>query len=238
MNPTIKKIEDAFESNTSHKILAWLIIFYVFVLCLETSKVFSEDYNMIFKTIDVYICGIFVIELLVKICISGFKFFKNGWNIFDLIVVSISILAVNEVAAFRILRIFRVAEIINISKHTRVIVNSILKSVPILFHVFVALVFVFLLFAILAIDIFGETTPHLFGNLSESSYNLMLILIGDGVLDLIRAVEPNHPYGYVFFVAYIIVMSCIILNLFFGVIISSLQRAITEEEQSEKTASK
>lgn len=234
MNHTLKKIEDAFESSHAHKILAGLIIFYVFVLCLETSKAFPEEYNMIFKTIDAYICGVFVIELICKICISGFKFFKNGWNIFDFIVVFTSVLAVNEIAAFRILRIFRVAEIINISKHTRVIVNSILKSVPILSHVFAALVMVFLLFAILAIDLFGETTPQLFGNLSESSYNLMLILIGDGVLDLIRAVEPNHPYGYIFFVSYIIVMSCIILNLLFGVIISSLQKAIDEEEKNER----
>ena len=234
MNPTVKKIEDAFESNTAHKILAGLIVFYVFILCLETSKIFPEDYNVVFKTIDLYICWVFVLELVGKICISGFNFFKSGWNIFDFLIVSISVLAINEIAAFRILRIFRVAEIINISKHTRVIVNSILKSVPILFHVFIALVMVFLLFAILAIDLFGETTPQLFGNLSESSYNLMLILIGDGVLDLIRAVEPNHPYGYMFFVSYIIVMSCIILNLFFGVIISSLQRAIDEEEKSER----
>lgn len=230
MKKSLKEIENILESESMHKFLAILIIFYVFILCLETSKCFSSNWHFIFETVDSYICVIFVIELVVRITVSRLNFFKNGWNIFDFIIITLSLIASSGIAAFRALRVFRVAEIINVSKHTKIIVNSVIKSLPILIHVFLALSIVFLLFAISAIDLFGETVPNLFGNLRESSYTLMLILIGDQTVSVIKKVEIYHQYGYIFFVVYKIIMSFVILNLFFGVIVGSLQKAINQEE--------
>ena len=219
-----------FESEGMHKVLAGILIFYLGILCIESLHIFSDRINL-FQTIDSTICAIFIVELVARIAVSGLKFFKNGWNVFDFIVILASAFASGGIAAFRCLRVFRVAEMMNISRHTRIIINSITRSLPILLHVFMALAILFLLFAIAAFDLFGASAPQLFGNLRESAYTLMMILISDKVVEAIEAVSPTHPYGYLFFLSYIIIISFIVLNLFFGVIIDSLQRAIDQEEK-------
>ncbi len=223
----LKKINEVLESERMHKILAWILSMYFILLCVETSKILPDSVNSILRAVDALVCYLFITEIIIRITVGGVNFFKNGWNIFDFIVVFASVLASSGVAAFRVLRILRVAEILEFSPHMKVVVKSIVNAIPLLFHVFIVLSVVFLMFSIAAHDMFCVAAPQYFSDLGKSAYSLaMVIIAGADLTDIIDAISKQHEYGYLFFITYMIVISFIVLNLFFGVVIDSLQKAV------------
>ncbi len=59
--------------------------------------------------IDAACLTIFTIELLAKLYVWRLAFFRNGWNVFDFIIVAISLMpAVGALSVLRALRILRV----------------------------------------------------------------------------------------------------------------------------------
>ena len=84
-----------------HRAFQLLIIVVILVnavlLGVETSATFRDNYGGLLHAINWLIQGIFVIELLLRLlaCAPNFgRFFKDGWNVFDFLVVTISMLPV------------------------------------------------------------------------------------------------------------------------------------------------
>jgi voltage-gated sodium channel len=50
-----------------------------------------DSYGNILHTFDKIIIAIFTIEAILKIIAYRFDYFKNGWNIFDFIIVVVSL---------------------------------------------------------------------------------------------------------------------------------------------------
>ena len=69
-----------------------LILINAITLRLETSPKLIEEYEYALHIIDQTILWIFVIEILLKIYVYRFNFFNDGWNIFDFLIVGISLL--------------------------------------------------------------------------------------------------------------------------------------------------
>ena len=227
MSTFLKKLDDVLESEKMHNVLAWILGMYFVLLCVEASKILPDSINSILRVVDILVCYLFVAEIIIRIIVGRVNFFKNGWNVFDFIVVFASILASSGVAAFRVLRILRVAAILDFSPHMKVVVKSIVNAIPLLFHVFVALSVVFLMFSIAAHDMFCAAAPQYFSDLGKSAYSLVMVIIaGADLTDIIEAISKQHEYGYLFFITYMIVISFVVLNLFFGVVIDSLQKAV------------
>lgn len=120
----------------------------------------TENLNYIFTSI-------FVIEVLLKILAYGKTYFKDGWNIFDLLVAvgtfsSIFISnftnlslggATSIVRAFRISRVFR---LIKRAKSLRLIFNTFIVTLPALVNVGTLLLLIQYLYSVLGVYLFAE----------------------------------------------------------------------------------
>lgn len=84
-----------------------------------------------------------------------FKFLEDEWNIFDFIVSLASVLASSGVAVFRVIRMFRAAEILEFLPYIKIIIKSVVNTIQLLLYVFIALSVVFLYFIISVNDMFG-----------------------------------------------------------------------------------
>ena len=85
------KISAWIESKNIQYFITGVIIFNAITLGLETSASLMETYGTLLQTIDKIALAIFVIEILLKLYGRGFGFFKDGWNIFDFIIVGIAL---------------------------------------------------------------------------------------------------------------------------------------------------
>jgi voltage-gated sodium channel len=77
----------------------------------------------------------------------------------------------------------------------------------------------------------GETHPEWFGTLGRSLYSLFQVMtLESWSMGIVRPLMESHPWAWAFFVPFIIIATFTILNLFIGIIVSTMQElALTPE---------
>jgi voltage-gated sodium channel len=86
------KLETFLHSNIAQDILGVLLILNAVVLGMETYPNLMANYGTYLTNLDAVILYIFVAELILRLTAGGFRFFKCGWNIFDFIIISLSLI--------------------------------------------------------------------------------------------------------------------------------------------------
>jgi voltage-gated sodium channel len=94
-----------------------IIIFYASMLGFKTLGDIEGNFSTFIYWLDNFITIYFLIEIIIKMSAEKnfMNFFKSGWNIFDFIIVAITLIPLDNssVAAIaRLLRIFRVLRLI------------------------------------------------------------------------------------------------------------------------------
>lgn len=211
-----------------------LVVILANALILGADTMVSGAAHEILMRIDQVMLGFFVVELLLRIVAHGRKFFRDPWNLFDLAVVGIAVLPASSEAlsALRALRVLRVLRVITVVPSLRRVVDGLLRAVPGMGAVGALLVLVIYVAAVIATGLFGESSEEYFGNLGISLFTLFQAMTGEAWPDIARAVMVSHPWAWVFFVLYILVVSFAVLNLFIAVIVNGMEE-ISEEERKD-----
>ena len=88
-----------------------VILFNAVILGLETSEPIMDRFGVLISALDKLCLAIFVAELAAKLFAYRGKFFRNGWNLFDFVIVGISLTpgaqTLSVLRALRILRVLR-----------------------------------------------------------------------------------------------------------------------------------
>lgn len=229
-----------------------LIILSGIIVGMETYPSVQQQYSHLFRWIDQAIIGIFVFELALKILANGRKpwqFFTDPWNVFDFFIVAICLIPnidTHFVAVLRLARVLRVFRIISVLPKLQILVNALLKSIPSMGYVVVLLSIVFYIYAVAGSFLFATTDPVHFGSLHLSMISLFKVLTLEGWTDLLNiqlygtadpaAEDPAGPTSYgavAYFVSFILIGAMIIMNLFIGVIMNSMQESQEEMKRAQ-----
>jgi voltage-gated sodium channel len=210
-----------------------LIVLNAIILGLETSPAITASYGTALEWIDHIILGIFVIEILARMAVQGRAFFREAWNIFDFLVIAIALIpATGPLQVLRALRILRVLRLITAVPSLKRVVGGLIGALPGMGSVVALLLLLFYIFAVMATKLFGEDFPNFFGNLGASGFTLFQIMtLEDWAAGIVRPVMEKHPYAWLFFIPYIVVVTFAVLNLFIGIVVSAMQ---TEHDAEEK----
>jgi voltage-gated sodium channel len=185
----------------------------------------------ILKVIDHTMLGFFVLELLLRIVAHGRRFFRDPWNLFDLAVVGVAMVPDGgSLSALRALRVLRVLRVITVVPSLRRVVDGLLRAVPGMGAVGALLVLVMYVSAVIATGLFDHAAPEYFGSLWTSLFTLFQAMTGEAWPEVARAVMEVHPWAWIFFVVYILVVGFAVLNLFIAVIVNGMEE-ISEEER-------
>ncbi|XP_017326338.1 sodium channel, voltage-gated, type I-like, alpha isoform X3 [Ictalurus punctatus] len=148
-------------------------IFIMVLICLNmlTMVVESEDQSQEarshLKRINMVFVALFTMECVLKMITLRQYFFTNGWNIFDFIVVILSIVGtfVSEVIKYlfsptlirvvRLARIGRILRLIKSAKGIRTLLFALMMSLPALFNIGLLLFLVMFIYAIVAMSQFA-----------------------------------------------------------------------------------
>ena len=213
------------EARHVQNFITVLIVFNAITLGLETSAEIRVRFGSILEVVDFTVLTIFIVEILLKLFVQRLAFFKNGWNVFDFIVVSIAIVpAAGPLYVLRALRILRVLRLISVVPQMRRVVQALVKAIPGLLSIIALISLIFYVSAVLTTNLFGGEFEEWFGSIGASMYSLFQIMtLESWSMGIVRPVMKVYPYAWVFFVPFILVTSFAVINLFIGVIVDAMQ---------------
>ncbi|WP_306006395.1 ion transporter [Aquicoccus porphyridii] len=209
-----------------------VIIFNAVILGLETSKPVMEAAGPLILALDAACLAVFVVEIAMKLVALGPRFFRNGWNIFDFVIVGVSLVPAGQgFTALRALRILRVLRVVSVAPSLRRVVEGFIRAVPGMGSVFLLMGLIFYIAAVMATKLFSESFPQWFGDLGSSAYSLFQIMtLESWSMGIVRPVMEVYPHAWAFFVPFILVTTFAVVNLVVGLIVNSMQEAHHEED--------
>jgi voltage-gated sodium channel len=213
------------ESRTFQTTIMVAIILNAITLGLETAPELMGTYLPLLYRIDLAFLALFTIEILLKLSVYRFSFFKSGWNVFDFTIVVISLLPfIQGLSVLRALRVLRVLRLISVIPQFRKVTQAFFDSLAGLAAIGTILLILFYVGAVMTTKLFGATFPDWFGTIGHSLYSLFQIMtLESWSMGIVRPVMEVYPYAWMFFVPFILLTTFAALNLLIGVIVNSMQ---------------
>lgn len=207
-------------------------------LGLETFPEAMARAGGLILAIDRICLSIFVVELALRLYALGLRFFRSGWNIFDFLIVGISLLpATGSFSVLRAMRILRVLRVVSAVPSLRRVVDGLGRALPGMGSVFLLILIIYYIAAVMATKLFGASFPQWFGSLTATSFTLFQIMTLEGWSgEIVRPVMEVYPYAWAFFVPFILITTFAVLNLIVGLIVNSMQEAASEAEEQRDQA--
>jgi voltage-gated sodium channel len=231
----LHKIE---ENPLTERVIMALIICNAVILGLETSRSMMASFGPVLETLDQIFLTIFVVELIARIIVHRWAFFRDRWSVFDFFVIGIALVpATNTFTVLRALRILRALRLITALPTLKRVAAGLLASLPGMGSIVFLIGLLYYVFAVLGTNLFGADNPNLFGTLGNALWTLFTVMTLEGwVNDVAVPVMEAQPYAWLFFVTYIVVTTFMVLNLFIGVVVNAMQEEAVKQEAAEREA--
>jgi voltage-gated sodium channel len=247
MNLIFKIAQKITKNKTFNVFIFILILFSAILIGVETYSSIASKNRILLEFLDRLIISCFVLEIFLKIVSNGkrpWNFFSDPWNVFDFVVVAVCLIPAGDThffAAFRILRVLRILRMITFLPKLRLIIGALVKSIPSMGYIILLIAILFYVYAIVGVFVFGASDPMHFGDLHHTLVTLFKVLTLEGWTDIMNA----HIYGpvsngnmqiisiwpFLYFASFILIGAMIIMNLFIGVIMNSMQESQNELSQ-------
>lgn len=217
-----------------HDLVILVIFLNAVVLGLETSQSIMRAAGGVLHVLNWVIQAIFLFEITVRILAywpQPLSFFRGGWNVFDFVVVAAALLPVNGNFATiaRLTRLLRVTRLVSIFPQLRLIISTMLLSIPSMGHVVLLLSLLLYVYGIAGFYLFREADPQHWGSLGAALLSLFQVVTVEGWPDMQRVLLPHKPWAWLFFSSFIVVAVFVVINLFIAVVINNLERAKEQE---------
>ncbi len=229
----MKTLQKLLTNPRTEKLIVGLIILNALVLGLETSDIVMEKFGPLLDFLDQALLAFFVVELVARMAIFGRAFWRDAWNVFDFIVITISLIpATGPLQVLRALRVLRVLRVISAVPSLRRVVGGLVSSLPGMGSIALLLLLLFYVFSVMATQLYGREFPDLFGDMGKSAFTLFAVMTLEGWVDgVVKPIMEKHPYAWLFFIPYILITTFAVLNLFIAVIVNAMQ---SEHDKAQK----
>lgn len=225
------------------------VLFLIFInsitIGLETYPGIFKEYQNWFVLIEGFFLWFFTIEIILRIIAHRpmLHFFKNGWNIFDFIIIGGVLIfsGTHYISALRILRVLRVMRTVSVSPSLQRLTTALLRTVPAMANILLLLAIVFYVFAVIGVILYRDLAPEYFGSLHLSMVTLFqVVTLESWASGVFRPIFEEDPWSWIYFISFILIGTFIVLNLFVGEIVNNVQKVneMYEAKKKEKEGKK
>lgn len=218
---------------------AFVITIILLSAVLIGAKTFSinSTYISILNALDWGITFFFLAEISIRFLGEPNKrqFFKSGWNVFDTLIVTVSLIPIqdSELALLgRMIRIFRVLRMVSIIPELRILMNSLLRALPQLGYICLLMFIIFYIFAAIGTSFFENVNAELWGHIGLSLLTLFRVMTFEDWTDVMYETMEVHPWSWLFYLSFIFLTAFAFLNMIIGIVVKVLE----EEQQKELRA--
>ncbi|WP_137181223.1 ion transporter [Roseomonas sp. AR75] len=225
-------------SPAFQKTVIGLIVLNAVTLGLETSDSIMAGWGGLLLAVDRTLLVLFTAELALRIYAFRGRFFRDPWGLFDLVVVGLAWMpASGPLSVLRALRVLRVLRLVSAVPSMRLVVEAMLKALPGMGSIVLLMGLIFYVFAVMATKLYGDLAPERFGTLGQSLFTLFQMMTLESWAEAnVRPILAQQPLAWMFFVPFILIATFVVLNLFIGVIVDSIQ-TLREQRDVPTTAS-
>jgi voltage-gated sodium channel len=225
----IEKIEHIRDSRWFSNLTTIIIIAYASILGFKTLDEVDNHYDLFLKFADYFVTIYFVFELAIKMIAEKkfTNFFKSGWNLFDFIIVFITLLPLESssyAAIARLMRVFRILRLFTARPELKAIIDMLIKAIPAIIDIVILMFIIFYIYAIVGNFFFEEMKSGLWKDFLVSMLTLFRILTFEDWTDVMYEAMEVYPWAWVYFVSFIIIAAFVFFNLFVAVIIGEMQK--------------
>ncbi|MCU7941344.1 MAG: ion transporter [Candidatus Thiodiazotropha sp. (ex Cardiolucina cf. quadrata)] len=229
-------LRDRFEQLRSNKLFETFVIL---VIVISALMIGAKTYPIpaaaaqVLRVMDVGITLFFLTEIIIRmVAEKNLKaFFSKGWNIFDFLIVTASLIPVDDSEAAllgRLLRVFRVLRLVSIIPELRILMNAFVTAIPRMGYVSLLMFIIFYIYAAMGSMFFSEINRELWGNITIAMLTLFRIATFEDWTDVMYETMAVHPLSWSFYLSFIFIVAFVFLNMMIGIVLETLQR---EHEQ-------
>ncbi len=210
-----------------------LILFNAVVLGLETLPSVVEEYSFWLGFSQQAILGVFIVEAALKIFAltpRGDRYFRDGWNVFDFSIIVLSLVPATGGFAViaRLARLMRLLRLVSAVPELRLIVATLVRSIPGMLHIVVLMSLMVYIYAIIGFQLFHKHDPEHWRNLGISLLSLFRVVTLEDWTDIMYKAMEFHPLAWIYFLTFVIFGTFVVINLFIAVVINNLDEAKQE----------
>lgn len=181
----------------------------------------QADSALIF--LDYFVTIFFCVEILLRFAAEKNKkeFFQDGWNIFDTIIVSFSLIPAGESALLlRLIRIFRVLRLISFIPELKLLIEALIQSLSKLAYVCLLLFIILYIYAVFGSMAFSSTDPERWGDLGVALITLVQVLTLSSWEQVMLPLQEQISWSWIYFYSFIALGSITVLNLIIAVLVN------------------
>uniref|UniRef100_A0A670J1D1 Sodium channel protein n=1 Tax=Podarcis muralis TaxID=64176 RepID=A0A670J1D1_PODMU len=202
----------------------------------------TEEFENVLNIGNLVFTGIFTAEMVFKlIALDPYYYFQQGWNIFDSIIVTLSLmeLSLSSMGNVSVLRSFRLLRVFKLAKSWPTL-NTLIKiignSVGALGNLTLVLAIIVFIFAVVGMQLFGDlyykhvtrisTTDRLprwhMNDFFHSFLIIFRILCGEWIETMWDCMKvAGQPLCLLVFLLVMVIGNLVVLNLFLALLLSS-----------------
>jgi voltage-gated sodium channel len=234
MAETCRRIADSQRFQT---FIFGVIVLNAITLGLGTYD-FSSGVDSALTVLDEVFLGIFVVELAIRIVAFGRRpqdFFKEGWNVFDFVVIGAAFVPGlrQNATLLRLIRLLRVVRLVSVLPELRVLIRGMLGALPPIGSMGVLALLFLYVYGMLGWILFGDEIPDRWGNIGEAMLTLFTVFTLEGWNDVLYQAQEVHSWSWIFFISFVLLASLLIINILIAIIINAMEEAREEEAREE-----
>lgn len=220
----LKKIDS---SKIFQGVIIAVILLSALLIGAKTHNLPSNIVAML-ALLDFGITIFFVVEIVIRYlaCPNKKKFFYNGWNIFDTIIVIGSLIPSggSGVLLARLLRVFRVLRLVSMVPELRLLINALLKAIPRMGYIALLMFVIFYIYAAIGSMFFHQINEVLWGDVSISMLTLFRVATFEDWTDVMYETMAVHPLSWIYYLSFIFLTAFIFLNMMVGTVLEIMSQ--------------
>ena len=215
-----------------------IIVIYSSLLGFKTLGDIESAFASLFYFFDYFITIYFLIEIIIKMAAEEKigNFFKSWWNVFDFVIVAITLVPLDNsslAAVARLFRIFRVLRLITARPELKKIIDMLIGAIPSIVDIVILMFIIFYIYAIIGNFLFEDVKSGLWDNLLIAMLTLFRILTFEDWTDVMYEGMEIHPWSWIYFVSFVIIAAFVFFNLFVAVIIGEMEKINSADMEEE-----
>ena len=226
MSSFIRHVQNRLKKIDSSPIFQWSVITVIVLSALligaKTHQLPAQAAKLL-SFLDSAITVFFVFEITIRFIAFKDKksFFKNGWNIFDTVIVIGSLVpdGGSGVLLARLLRVFRVLRLVSMVPELRLLINALITAIPRMGYIALLMFVIFYIYAAVGSILFNEINKTLWGDVSISMLTLFRVATFEDWTDVMYETMVVHPMSWIYYLTFIFLTAFIFLNMMVGTIL-------------------
>lgn len=215
----------------------------IFIIVLSAISIGAKTYDVqpffsrALSFLDTGITVFFLGEIILRFMASEnkAKFFKDGWNLFDTLIVIGSLVPIENAEAVligRLLRVFRVLRLVSVVPELRSLINALFKAIPRMGYIALLMFIIFYIYGATGSLFFSEINEELWADVTIAMLTLFRVATFEDWTDVMYETMDVYPLSWIFYLSFIFLTAFVFLNMMVGAILEVMSAEHNSETEA------